>query len=116
MFRNHRLLAHFRRPHQTEIAPSLRQTKGCIMNNRELNELLKQAAPPQRSEQYWSAFPKRVTARLAWKAYQADADATVRTPGLSLGWSFALLAVCVAGAFLAGFSEETRKTTSPTPQ
>jgi hypothetical protein len=71
-----------------------------IMNNSELNRILKAAKVPERPKEFWTQFPRRVTARLHWKSTAADARASNWFPRLA--WSLAAVGVCLAIGFLAG--------------
>ena len=93
------------------------------MNDKELNEVLKRAAVPERGEDYWGRFPSRVTAELERRKQAAlaekGADAGVRavtSAGDAWSWTtlvrslvnkpaFALgaAAACLALGFYLGF-------------
>jgi hypothetical protein len=67
------------------------------MKNSELNRILKAAKVPERPEEFWAQFPRRITARLHWK------PATKRSPSrLSrLAWVLSAAAACLVIGFLA---------------
>ena len=65
------------------------------MKDRELNELLKSARTPERPEDYWRNFPRRVTSKLHWQP-RAAASAQLRRLDAFLTWGLGLATVCVA--------------------
>jgi hypothetical protein len=68
------------------------------MNDAELNRILKSAKVPERTEEFWSRFPRRVTTRLHWKpALKGNAGRFWR-----LGWAVAIVTACLVIAFVAG--------------
>lgn len=71
------------------------------MNDNELDKLLKSAAPPGRPEEYWRAFPKKVTAKLYWREQAAGASAQTR-PARSSALSFAWAAGAMALLLVIG--------------
>jgi len=71
------------------------------MNNDELNKILKSAHPPERPDEYWREFPKKVTAKLHWQE-QLSARPARRTHKLvpMLAWGLSVATVCVLMAFV----------------
>jgi hypothetical protein len=70
-----------------------------IMNNSELDKILKAAKAPSRSAEFWNQFPRRVTSRLHWKSGAKQERATSRFPRFA--WTLAALAVCLSlGLFI----------------
>jgi hypothetical protein len=68
------------------------------MNESELNRILKAAKVPERAEEFWARFPRRVTARLHWKpAMKANAGHFWR-----LAWALAAITACLVIGFVAG--------------
>jgi hypothetical protein len=71
------------------------------MNNSELNELLKRASVPERSEDYWADFPRQVRLRL--RRYRQPAlprPVSRLLPRLAVGMSVAVC--CLVAGFLFG--------------
>ena len=68
------------------------------MNDAELNRILKAARVPERPEEFWLRFPRRVTSRLHWKpAMKASAGRLWR-----LAWALSALTACLVIGFVAG--------------
>lgn len=68
------------------------------MNNAELEKLLKAAAVPKGSPDYWEQFPRRITAALHWRAQRPTAHdiETARLPGFGVAaWGVGLATACV---------------------
>lgn len=70
------------------------------MNNRELDDLLKSARVPERDEEYWRDFPRRILADPRRKQPLTER----RSPrwGLRLAWGLGLATACVVIGFLIG--------------
>jgi hypothetical protein len=70
------------------------------MNNSELNRMLKAAKVPERREEFWAQFPRRVTSRLHWKPTVKES----RSPGWfpRLAGSVAAICACLVVGFLVG--------------
>lgn len=69
-----------------------------IMNNSELNRILKAAKAPERREEFWARFPRRVTARLHWKpALKPSSGRFWR-----LAWALSAVTACLVIGFMAG--------------
>jgi hypothetical protein len=73
------------------------------MNNNELDKILKSALAPERRENYWREFPKRVTAKLHWRgqASTAPAPRPARKFNPAPAWAVVLAVICVVAGFLA---------------
>lgn len=72
------------------------------MTDDELDQILKSAATPQRPEEYWHEFPKRITAKLHWQnqvpAHPVPRPAPKVMPLLAWGLSFAT--ICILAGFI----------------
>ena len=77
--------------------------------DKRLDELLKGARGPERSEGYWEAFPKRVTAQLTEESHSSA------TTGLqhSWAWGFALATACLGIALGVGLWLQARHPADP---
>ena len=70
-----------------------------IMNNSELDKILKSAKVPERPVEFWHQFPRRVTSRLHWKSGAAQKRAASQFPRFA--WALASVAVCLLlGVFI----------------
>ena len=68
------------------------------MNDLELNRILKTAKVPERAEEFWARFPRRVTSRLHWKpAMTWGASRFSR-----VAWALSAITACLVMGFLAG--------------
>lgn len=70
-----------------------------VMNNAELNRILKSAKTPERPEEFWGQLPKRVTSRLHWKP---AAETRVASWFPRLAWITACVAACLIVGFVIG--------------
>jgi hypothetical protein len=70
------------------------------MNNAELDRLLKSARVPERDEDYWNDFPRRVLA----EARRSPPQQETRAPrwGLRFAWGLGLATACVVLGFVLG--------------
>jgi hypothetical protein len=68
------------------------------VNNPELDEILKSARAPKRTDEYWRDFPQRVSARLHWQPQSASHHVVQRSLKLTpfLVWSLSLAIIVVA--------------------
>ena len=71
-----------------------------MMNNSELERMLKAAQVPERPESYWTEFPGRVVSRLHWRPSAIAAE----TPGWfpRLAWGIAAATACLIIGFAVG--------------
>jgi len=69
------------------------------MNDSELNQLLKSAPTPPRSDEYWTDFPGQVTRQLN-RPLRPERPAKNWLPRLA--WAGGLAAVCVLAGFILG--------------
>jgi hypothetical protein len=68
------------------------------MNDAELNRILKAAKVPERTEEFWARFPRRVTSHLHWKpAITGKSGRFWR-----LAWALSAVAACLVVGFMAG--------------
>jgi hypothetical protein len=70
------------------------------MNDSELNRILKTAKVPERPEEFWTQFPRRVTARLHWKPAATPTRTAQWFPRLV--WTLTGTAACLLMGFLIG--------------
>lgn len=75
-------------------------TPGIVMNDSELNKILKAAKVPERSAEFRDQFPRRVTSRLQWKSAPAPKRATSWFPRFA--WALAAVAACLLMGFFIG--------------
>jgi hypothetical protein len=68
------------------------------MNDAELNRILKAAKAPERTEEFWARFPRRVTSRLHWKPAMKESP----TRFWRLAWVLSAVAACLVIGFMAG--------------
>jgi len=88
----------------------------ALMNNCELEKLLKSAAPPARPPEFWEQFPGRVTASIHWPTkLHATPGAAPRPCWSSWTWGFSAAAACLALAFALGYGRG-RPTVESNPQ
>lgn len=71
-----------------------------VMNDSELDRLLKSVPEPGRPESYWAQFPRRVLSRLHWKP--AGRPEKLRPWVPRLGWGLAAVASCLLAGFVFG--------------
>jgi hypothetical protein len=69
------------------------------MNHPELNSILKKARTPERPEEYFEAFPRRVTSRLNRSRTQNNRGEAQRLPRFALGFA---ITICIFTAFAIG--------------
>jgi hypothetical protein len=72
------------------------------MKDQELNELLSQAAVPDRPADYWEEFPRFITRRLR-AGHKAGLQRRARRLAPALIWAPGLAAVCLVIGFVIGF-------------
>lgn len=72
------------------------------MNDSELDRILKAAKAPERTEEFWAQFPRRVTSRLHWKP--AARENEPRHWLARFAWSLTALAACLLIGFIVGHS------------
>lgn len=81
------------------------------MNDWELNDLLRQARVPERSEDYWREFSDRVMRRLRTKARELPS----RRRPWTLAWGLGLAAACLVLGFALGL-RKGKDSVPPTSQ
>lgn len=72
------------------------------MNNDELDKILKSTNPPERTNEYWSVFPKKVTAKLHWRDRLSFRPAPKPAHQFVsfLTWGLGAATVCILAAFI----------------
>jgi hypothetical protein len=70
------------------------------MTNKEIDEVLKSAAVPERPEEYWRQFPKSVMAKLHWRAGVSSVPGPARGIKPFLAWGLGFAAACIVAGFI----------------
>lgn len=78
------------------------------MNNSELDRILKAAKAPERPEEFWAQFPRRITSRLHWNSAAPEARSRHWFPRLA--WALTAAAACLLIGFMLGHQRGQKDT------
>ncbi len=83
------------------------------MNDNELDLLMKSVPAPKRADDYWSEFPKRVTAKIHWQNQRGGSPAPIRKTRFRVLWGLGLATACILIGFFWGSGTEMTPVPAP---